>query len=406
MLSNISEKILYKICNYNSNDYEDTVDILNFLIEESPNILDLVNSKLLISLFRSNKFNVIKLFLSVKPSTFTDLSLEKVFYITCTNGFLELSQLVYDRFFINGIELPKPILKKTIIDSFGNNIEMSKWLYCTFKNVNIEYLNNDNSCDVLMIACKNNKLDIAKWIFDTIPNINLFDNYNSFIIACKKGYIEILEWMIKIEPNIIKDSQPLLSACENGKLSVVKWLIAKNPNIDISFDNYKAFNIACYDDSALNVSTWIYDNYPSLDMLVSNYECFLNACEYSQEKTIKWIVSLEKDFPNEILNKGFSKIMGNYDTNFIEDFLLEKFPNIDLSYNYEEPLINAVKINDLSKILWLLYKKPDINLATRKDIVFKISLDLNYYEILDLLCKKMPFRYNKIFDKSYNIILN
>lgn len=406
LLSNISEKIFYKICNYNSNDYKDIVDILNFLVEEFPKIIDLANSKLLISLFRCNKLNVIVWLLNVKPGIFTDLNLEKVFYITCTNGFLELSQLLYERFLINSIELNKSILKKIIIDSFGNNIEMSKWLYYTFKNINIEYLNNDNSCDILMIACKNNKLDIAIWILNNIPNINLFHNYNSFIIACKKGYLEILEWMIQIEPNIIKDNQPLLSACENGKLSVVKWLMAKNPDIDISFDNYKVFNLSCFDDSSLNVSTWIYENYPGLDMSASNYECFLNACEYSQEKTIKWLVSLEKEIPIEILNKGFSKIMGNYDTNFIEDFLLEKFPNIDLSYNQEEPLINAVKINDLSRILWLLNKKPDINLSTRNDVVFKMSLDSNYYEILDLLCKKMPLRYKKIFDKSYSIILN
>ena len=289
LLSNISEKVFYKICNYNSNDYEDTVDILNFLQEKYNNIAELTNSNLLNSLFRNNKLNVIKWFIDVRPNIVSELDLKKVFYITCTNGFLELSQLLYERFLVNRIELIKPILKKTIIDSFGNNIEMCKWLYYTFKNINIEYINNDNSCDILMIACKNNKLDIANWIFDTIPNINLFDNYNSFIIACKKGCIEILEWMIQIEPNIIKDSKPLLSACENGKLSVVKWLIEKNPDINIYSDNNKAFNIACYDDSAINVSIWIYENYPDLDISTSNYKCFLNACKYGQEKTIRWL---------------------------------------------------------------------------------------------------------------------
>lgn len=382
----------------------ESFDLLDFLISIDKSLLNDINEND-ISSTRFSILNYIKRYL---PNLHEDLDIVHILKKSFDPNYpdnLEKFKLIYNYYVDGKFELTDIDIEQIFNISLesDDNLEITKFIYEKLGHRYHSFIDQNNFCKPLLIACKYKNFKSVKWILNIQPEINLKDNLQCFKEACKSDSLEILEYLYSIDKQILNGNVPFITACEYGKTEVLKWILNLTPNLDVTESNNKAFNLACFDDYSLEVSKLIYELAPDMNLLESNYECFLNACENIQEETIKWLVNIKGDeIPIDIINRGFSKIMSNYDECItLEYFLYSKYPNIDLSYDNESPLLNAVKSGDTWKIKWLLEKKPDINISINNNEALKIAINRFDYFMVDFLFKQNLNLDNFNFDSEF-----
>lgn len=178
----------------------------------------------------------------------------EMFHKICEDGLFNLAkywQSYYDMSdlysfpYTNNIELMKwlyniykvddYVLDKLLFISCKNgDLEIAKWLYSKFK-----YISKDIMNGIIYTICQNGHVDIAKWLCEnyTIYDAVIFD---IFILTISNGYqtnnkLEILKLLFSFDA-IPKTKDKIFGyyerCCYNGNLEILKWL-----NIDYKIDN-------------------------------------------------------------------------------------------------------------------------------------------------------------------------
>ena len=116
------------------------------------------------------------------------------------------------------------------------------------------------------------------------------------------------------------------------------------------------------EDGNLKLAKKLLQKYPNIDISFNNEYIFRYACYNKRFKLAKWLLKVK--------------------------------PNIDISINNEYAFKSACLNGDLKLAQYLLKVKPDINISVFNDACFVIACYKNHLKLIQWLQSLKPFKYS------------
>lgn len=167
--------------------------------------------------------------------------------------------------------------------------------------------------DGLISACANGHLEIAKRLREIKPTMDISMRDEQLLRdSCYKGNLEVVKWLFEINPymNIsIYNDEPFQSSCLCGNLKLAELILEKKGRMDVSVFN-RTFSLLCsYDDTGLDrgimyngcliytedIAEWLLNKYPSIDILGDDDINVKNAFHYDKIELVQWIQRLKPE---------------------------------------------------------------------------------------------------------------
>ncbi len=216
-------------------------------------------------------------YLLTKGLTIDFLTKQRIFFIVCTNGYLELCKILINLYDID----------------IYYNYEMEFW----------------NEGGLFGYVLKNGHLDVFNYLI-TLDINNEYDYNSIFIHACEYGYIDIVKSLLSSKNIDIHYDSPFTIACLNEHFDISNYLLSLNNNIDIHALNNSLFLNVCI-QKKLSITTYIIDylisinNYTSLNIFKNMCikKKYIEAIFLIKLKTNEYIPINLKHCPNCVKNK-------------------------------------------------------------------------------------------------------
>ena len=361
--------------------------------------------------FRNNKENIVKWFMTFKPSLNINLDDTILFSFLDKNNFeiiklyveldptYNITKLIDHTLRCGKIEISEYFLEKD--NSILQNNEMMSEIFikhCNKKNIQmIQYLleKDNNLIKKNMLVIKryiDNKiiiLEFLKYYPDMIKDYIMEeeDNYrikrqnaieqgfsdeeengepremrsNLFISQCRNGNFETAKLIYLCYPEVIKYSWAIIWVCEAGFMDIAKWLFDKRQDYPLYIWEF-AFMWSCM-HGKLDIVKWIYSVKPEININAdcgnnddaghenANVNGFTMACTYGKLDVAKWLLEID---PIKTLSG-----IDEFDT-FAYVCKERKYSN-DIAGNSYDPILI---------LKWLLEIKPDIDISKNNEMAF------------------------------------
>ncbi len=197
----------------------------------------------------------------------------------------------------------------------------------------------------------------------------------SFIFACRSGSLELVKYILSIDTKAQDYDEAVCNACRSGNLQLVKYLLSIATNIDINAIGNNALCNACSSGN-IELVEYLLSICPSASIYgglctaiyrgrLPPFSC---ACARGDLKLVKYLVDrhtppsevfiddlivssihnryielaeyLLKTFDSKDPNLLFTKVCAEGTVSIVAG-LLQKYPSIDIHYNYDDAFFSA-----------------------------------------------------------------
>jgi len=346
------------------------------------------------------ELDMIKYLLDMCINIERDTLKKEALIVACEYGQIEVFKFLFE--YNSDIEIEVEYHMFFRESCCGGNLDLVKYLLgidsiknfthpnfiCTIKNFTEDeddFISNDSTTDTL------------KYIFWTY--------YDALRNTCQEGYLHIVKYLFDIiNEDIYKLFSPdkflilFQESCKSNNINLVKYIFEKCPNIDISLNDETAFFNAAMRSQSKNfeIINYLLEKKPDIDFLVNDQLLFIGLFKNIHNKyhTIKYLMELRPNLNYDYQN--YFKISVDFGYLDLIKFLLEKKPDIDISFDNEYAFRTSCMNNDLDIVKYLLEKKPDINIGVYGNESF-FDICMNYdrgseksEEIIQLLLTMKP----------------
>ena len=322
--------------------------------------------------FHQNNLRVIEWLYERNPDiNIADYQTE--FYDVCCRGFLVMAQWMLQKADTLMDEINA--FDAFVVACENDYYYMAAWIM-TQTQINIRH-NNDRA---FRETCRSGRYMTVKWLQNQIPNFKFVVDDNLYDNVSRMGNVQILEILDDMTP-IQNHASILENACENGDGNMIKWLckkyniklnethieqlcrrceydlaiwaiqkfadidmrkiynsifaysyrnpyfakwlLARYPDIDVRYDNYKAFEMACYRNDC-KFAQWLYTLHPEIDVCRDDNNFFCSALKRCHLTLLKWLYSLHPDMD---IHAGNYKMFRKYNSNAEHDSQDKFAPN-------------------------------------------------------------------------------
>jgi hypothetical protein len=181
-----------------------------------------------------NNLIMCKMLYKMYPSLNVSIFDNRIFKVSCQNGYLELCQWLYD---IGTIAISEQMIS---LACYSNNILLAKWLR-SFITIKFEK-SYDNLFEQNLYT---NRLEMAQYIYNTFP-LTFTNIYMIFTHCCCKNHLKMCQWLITICPNIditYNDNHIFKYCCKNNVINISLWLCEIIPEYSLGYNGDRIYSI-------------------------------------------------------------------------------------------------------------------------------------------------------------------
>ena len=291
------------------------------------------------------------------------------------------------------------LFEEAFINASLNNCIDTIKLLVESKPINLIVNYNKLLCKI----CYQNKIDIIKYLINNVRDIDIsYNDYYAFKIACSSGHLNLVKYLLEVKPDIDVSTNyniAICSACERGNIDVVKFLLEIIEKNNILYENL--LNSACM-SGILSNAKYIYE---LNDSSTYNFEyIFCNSCTRGNINIIKWLLEIKPDIDiTSNNNLAFIHACEFGKINVVK-FLLEIKPNIiDM---FSDEFLNIIFLNVcnnghtiIAKLL--LELKPNIDIIQNSNVLLSASCNGCIDIVEYLLSLTDEYNYANILENEY-----
>ena len=222
-------------------------------------------------------------------------------------------------------------------------LNLSRWLY-EIISPQIKFTPKEAE-SILFSSCIKDNLDFSKWFYSIIDKsyVKYFKINDFFEKTILYKRFEVLKWLFEIFPDVQLDYSKIIMNTVHNDISSYNTV---NNNDELTFNIFQYLFSKIIDKNMKNQ--------------IDYKELFLRICSFGNSKLLNFIIDLGYEFDIDYENYKpfyYACLCDNID---MAKYLLEKYPNIDISLNNDFIIKNCImKDSNLNTIRWLANLLPN-----------------------------------------------